>query len=176
MIKSSSRFTRGFRPPVSLITFCGLFFCVIVLISEGCRSVRDQKVIPIESAAWLHGRWTLGHSERFENFVYNDGNYLERVIFQLEDGQPVISERARIFEKDGSLAMTTTIFENDANELAIFDLVDQKFHLLRFRNIRDDDPHTITFELSPQGSVLVTEREKSGKQIKKYELLKQGLP
>lgn|GEM_PF-2758299 len=152
------------------------FLCVALLFTNSCRTALNEKVIPMESITWLNGRWSIGASGHYENFVFNDGNYIERVIFLMEDGQPVISERARIFEKDGSLAMTTTVFDEQFNELSMYELVDQKFRKIKFRNTRDDNPFTITFELTETGIVRITEADRSGKVIKKYELSRHDLP
>lgn len=118
----------------------------------------------------------MGQEDRFEHFVINDGNYLERVIFQMEDGQPVISERARIFEKDGTLVMSTTIFDAEYNELSMYEMVEQKFQKLKFRNRDSDDPYYITFELDASGELSIRETSKSGKLIRKYVMSRQDLP
>ena len=141
-----------------------------------CRPTKETHVASLQSINWLHGRWTSSQEGEYENFVLIDDNFMERVIYQIEDGQPVISERGKIFEKDASLAMTTTIFDTKQNEFSKYELFDQNYNKVIFRNIQTDDPYFITLELQENGKLDITETNQSGKKVKEYELTRHTLP
>ncbi len=147
-----------------------------VLIFYSCRVSKENKVVSLQSVEWLNGRWASSLKGQYENFVPINDNYIERVIYNIEDGQPVISERGKIFENDASLALTTTIFESKQNEFSKFELIEQNFNKITFQNIQHENPFLITIELLNNGKMDIKESSKSGKILKSYELTRQNLP
>lgn len=159
------------KPLILLLTLVSGF-----LILYSCRVSKENKVVSLQSIEWLNGRWSSSVDGIFENFVPINDNYIERVIYHIEDGQPVVSERGKIFENDASLALTTTIFETKQNEFSKFELLDHNFHKIIFQNLQHDNPFQITMELQPNGKLDITESNRAGKKLRSYELTRQNLP
>ena len=147
-----------------------------ILTILSCKPTQDVHVASLQSVNWLQGRWTSSLEGQYENFILIDDNFIERVIYQVEDGQPVISERGKIFEKDATLAMTTTIFNTKNNEFSKFELIGQNINRVTFRNIEEDDPYLIILQLMDDGKLVISEMNQFESLIKKYELTRNNLP
>ena len=80
------------------------------------------------------------------------------------------------YEKDATLAMTTTIFNTKNNEFSKFELIGQNINRVTFRNIEEDDPYLIILQLMDDGKLVISEMNQFERLIKKYELTRNNLP
>lgn len=147
--------------------------CLVFLF--GCQLQQRGSEVQIEELEWLTGNWRHTNDTLLENIILQQ-DYIECVVYHIEDGQAIVRERRRLYNDHGQLRMTTTVFFKETNEFSNFRLKAQKENRLVFENLDPDSQELITFDRTSQTTMQVIFNDRKNGQLRKVELIMDDEP